>query len=291
VMALTSEFPEATVFIAGHTHKHIQSRLTNGALLTQADHFGIHVGRVDLLFDRDSKKLLHQIARCELMDHRFELDRMILSRAKPQLDESATALAQPIGELAETLSVRTHPGEPSDVEKLIAAAIRETLSDRGTRVDGVLHGLFEEKHSFKAGAKTVGDIWEVLPYENFLVTAELTPPEIKIVMEEVFQSHEGRNLMGFEITTDGRGSERRITAMTLSGHQPLDPGRRYRIAFNNFDSRSAGHRFMKLRDLLETAAANCILHPVQTREALIDYFRRHKIVHRIRSTPKLPLAA
>jgi hypothetical protein len=48
---------------------------------------------------------------------------------------------------------------------------------------------------------------------------------------------------------------------------------------------------MKLRDLLETAAANCILHPVQTREALIDYFRRHKIVHRVRSTPELPLAA
>ena len=291
VMALTSEFPEATVFIAGHTHRHIASRLTNGALLTQADHFGIHVGRVDLLFDRDSKKLLHQVARCELMDHRFELDPMILSRAKSQLDESAAALAQPIGELAETLSVRTHPGEPSDVEKLIAAAIMETLSNRGTRADGVMHGLFEEKHSFKTGVKTVGDIWEVLPYENFLVTAELTPSEIKIVMEEVFQSHGGRNLMGFEITTAGRGSERRITAMTLSGRQPLDPGKRYRIAFNNFDSRSAGHRFMKLRDLLETASANCILHPVQTREALIDYFRRHKIVHRIRSTPGLPLAA
>src|SRR5207249_667572 len=131
------------------------------------------------------------------------------------------------------------------------------------------------------GVKTVGDIWEVLPYENFLVTAELTPPEIKIVMEEIFQSHAGRNLMGFEITTAGRGSERRITAMTLSGRRPLDPGTRYRIALNNFDSRSAGHRFMKLRDLLETAAANCILHPVQTREALIDYFHRHKVVYPI----------
>src|SRR6266568_7652358 len=145
VMALTSEFPEAAVFVAGHTHQAIPSRLTNGALLTQADHFGIHVGRVDLLFDRDSKKLLHQRARCELMDHRFERDPMILSRAKSQLDESAIALAQPIGELAETLGVRTHPGEPSDVEKLIAAAIAETLHDRGTRADGVMHGLFEEK--------------------------------------------------------------------------------------------------------------------------------------------------
>src|SRR6266403_1938158 len=49
VMALTSEFPEVAVFIAGHTHQDVPSRLTNGVLFTQADHFGIHAGRVDLL--------------------------------------------------------------------------------------------------------------------------------------------------------------------------------------------------------------------------------------------------
>ena len=53
------------------------------------------------------------------------------------------------------------------------------------------------------------------------------------------------------------------------------------IAFNTFDSRSAGHRFMKLRALLEAPAAACTLHPVQTRDALIDYFRRHGVVHKI----------
>src|SRR6266404_7598549 len=40
VMALTSEFPEVAAFIAGHTHQAIPSRLTNGMLFTQADHFG-----------------------------------------------------------------------------------------------------------------------------------------------------------------------------------------------------------------------------------------------------------
>src|SRR6266487_6962528 len=98
VMALTSEFPELTVFIAGHTHQAIPSRLTNGALFTQADHFGIHVGRVDLLFDRNSKKLLHREAICELMDNRFGFDPVIISRAKTQLAESDVALSQPIGE-------------------------------------------------------------------------------------------------------------------------------------------------------------------------------------------------
>src|SRR5256884_2406132 len=110
VMALTSEFPETAVFIAGHTHQAIPSRLTNGVLFTQADHFGIHVGRVDLLFDRNSKKLLHRKAICEFMDNRLSLDPAVISRAKSQLAESDAALAQPIGELAETFRARSRPG-------------------------------------------------------------------------------------------------------------------------------------------------------------------------------------
>jgi hypothetical protein len=56
------------------------------------------------------------------------------------------------------------------------------------------------------------------------------------------------------------------------------------IALNSFDARSAGHHFMKLRALLDRPEANCVLHPVQTRDAVIDYFRRHKAVQKIVGT-------
>ena len=291
VMALTSEFPEVAVFIAGHTHQVIPSRLTNGVLLTQADHFGIHVGRVDLLFDRNSKKLLHREAACELMDSRFRFDHVVISRAKSQLAESEAALAEPIGELAETLQSRSRAGQPSDVERLIGAAIMEALLERNVRVDGVMHGVFDENARLLAGPKTVNDIWNVLPYENYIATADLSPEEIKAVMEEVYVSHERRSLLGFEIKTEGRGYDRRIISMALAGGRPLVRGKKYVIAFNTFDSRSAGHHFMKLRALLERAAANCIMHQVQTRDAVIDYFRRHKIVHKIVGAGELAAAA
>src|SRR5207247_7345981 len=71
VMALTSEFPEVAVFIAGHTHQDVPSRLTNGVLFTQADHFGIHVGRVDLLFDPKSQQARARDALCEPMVNRL----------------------------------------------------------------------------------------------------------------------------------------------------------------------------------------------------------------------------
>jgi 2',3'-cyclic-nucleotide 2'-phosphodiesterase/3'-nucleotidase len=291
VTALTSEFPEASVFIGGHTHQAIPSRLVNGALFTQADHFGIHVGRVDLFFDRNSRRLLRREASCEQMDNRFGFDPVVMSRAKSQLSESAAALAQPIGELVETLRARSRPGAPGDIEKLIGAAIMEALLERSVQVDGAMHGVFDEKANLVAGPKTVKDIWNVIPYENYIVTAELAPDEIKAVMEEVYASHEKRNLLGFEIKTEGRNYDRHITSMTLDDGRPLERGKKYVIAFNSFDSRSAGHRFMKLRALLETPAVNCTMHPVQTRDALIDYFRRHKVVHGIAAARDWPIAA
>ena len=291
VMALTSEFPEAAVFIAGHTHQAIPSRLTNGALFTQADHFGIHIGRVDLLFDRNSKKLLHREAIYELMDNRFHRDHVIVSRAKSQLAESDAALSSPVGELAETLRGRSRPGVPSDVERLIGMAISEALAERNVQIDGVMHGAFDDRAALLAGPKTLNDIWNLIPYENYIVTAQLSPEEIKTVMEEVFASHEKRNLLGFELKTQSRGNDCRIISMTLTDGRPLERNKKYDIAFNSFDSRSGGHHFIKLRALLERPEANYVLHPVQTRDALIDYFQRHKIVHRIAAEIPVEIAA
>jgi 2',3'-cyclic-nucleotide 2'-phosphodiesterase/3'-nucleotidase len=285
VISLTAEFPEAAVFIAGHTHQPIDSRLTNGVILTQADHFGIHVGRVDLLFDRNSKKLLHQEAHISLMDDRFSLDPVVLSRAQAQLDQTASVLVEPIGTVAETLSAQEHGGEPSPIASLIAAAVAEALEERGLTIDGVFHGLFDE-HAFRKGHKTIGDIWGVLPYENFLVTAELDPLALKVMMEETFESRERRTLAGFRFSLAGEGQYRRLTDLRLPDGRPLDPGRRYRIAMNTFDASSGGHRFMKLRQMLARPEARLTFHPVQTRDALIAYFRRHEVINRRLFAPR-----
>ena len=281
VLALTGEFQQAAVFIAGHTHQDVPSRLTNGVIFTQADHFGIHVGRVDLLFDRPSRTLLRQSARTELMDHRFALDPVVLSRTQPQLDQAAAVLQEPVGELSENLHVNAAPGEPSEVERLIAAAITEALAERQVEIAGVFHGLFERQHVFKKGVKTIGDIWEILPYENFLVTAELTPEELRAVFDEVLESRESRSLVGFRLSVAGKGRDRRLTSLTRADGQALAASYRYRIAFNTFDASSGGHRFMKLRALLKRPETKRTFHPVQTREALISYFRHHQTLRRL----------
>ena len=55
-------------------------------------------------------------------------------------------------------------------------------------------------------------------------------------MEEIYASREPRNLIGFEIRTEGAGFDRRITTMRLADRRLLERDKRYRIAFNSFDS-------------------------------------------------------
>lgn len=225
------------------------------------------------------------------MDNRFDPDRVVLSRAASQLAESESSLAQPIGELSETLRARGRPGHPSEIEKLIGAAITETLAERNITINAVLHGVFDENARLAAGLTTIKDIWNIIPYENLIVTATLSADEIKSVMEEVYASHETRSLLGIAIRVEGRGPDRRITSMAFRDGRALERNKKYIIAVNSFDARSGGHHFMKLRTLLEKPESNCVLHPLQTRDALIDYFRRHKVVHRIGAIAPLGIAA
>src|SRR4029077_19562749 len=139
--------------------------------------------------------------------------------------------------------------------------------------------------------KTVNDVWNIIPYENYIVTAHLSPEEIKIAIEDVFASQEKRNLLGFELKTEGRRDDCKIVSMALANREPLDRNKKYVIAFNSFDARSGGHHFMKWRAFLAGPEANCILHSMETRDALIGYFQRHKIVHRMAAVNPLAIAA
>lgn len=167
----------------------------------------------------------------------------------------------------------------------------EMLLERNMPVDGVMHGTFDDNADLVAGRKTVNDVWNIIPFENYIVTAQLSLEEIKLAMEDVFASHEKRNLLGFELKTEGRRDNCKIVSMALVNREPLDRNKKYVIAFNSFDARSGGHHFMKLRAFLERPEAKCILHPVQTRDAVIGYFQRHKIVRRMASVNPLAIAA
>jgi 2',3'-cyclic-nucleotide 2'-phosphodiesterase (5'-nucleotidase family) len=174
---------------------------------------------------------------------------------------------------------------------LIGTAIVEALRERGTLVDGVFHGVFDETGDIPAGAKTVEDVWKILPFENYVVSAELSAEDLRAVMEEVYAVRDARSLIGFNLQTSGTGATRRVMSLTRSDGSVRSRGDKYLVAFNTFDSRSGGHRFMKLRAMLEAPESRCTFHHLQTRDALIDYFRRHQVIRKDLWTRPLSAAA
>ena len=274
VGALTAEFPQLVAYIGGHTHQNIASETIHNVLYTQADHYGIYAGRVDLTFDRASRKLLHREAITVQMDHQVAFDPAILSLAKPELDADDLVLSRQIGELTEPFGVITSFGRPSDVERLIASSIIASLRKSGTEVDAVVHGLFDENQPLAPGPKTVADAWAVLPYENGIVTIDVPRDGLLAIAQELsgFTGRDGRNLMGIQIVGTRTGNTFHVDDLHAVDGSPLPEKPAYRIAMNSYDSQSAGRRFMTLGRLVAQPSNKRVLQTVQVRDALIDFF-------------------
>jgi 2',3'-cyclic-nucleotide 2'-phosphodiesterase (5'-nucleotidase family) len=278
--ALTRQFPQLTVCIGGHTHQNHPGETVNGVLYTQADHYGIYAGKVDLTFDRTTRRLLAREAVTLPMDSAIPLDPLMLSVAQAELDETDRLLAQPIGELVEPLDVTSSFGHPSDIERLIGSAMIAALRKLGVEVDAVVHGLFDEKNGLVPGAKTVADAWAVLPYENEIVTVELTRADFLDLARDFAGSRDARNIMGVRVVGSGQGTSFQVEDLRAADGSPLLEKPAYRIALNSYDSQSGGQRFPKVAKLVASATSKRVLHPIQIRDALIDFFLTRQKVSR-----------
>ena len=272
VGALTREFPQLVAFLGGHTHQNHSCEMVHDVLYTQADHYGIYAGKLDLTFDRASRRLLQREACTVSMNHQIALDPLVLSLAQTDLDLADKVLAQPIGQLTERFEVVSAFGRPSDVERLIGSAMIAALRKKGVEVDAVVHGLFDDKHSMPPGPKTVTDAWTVLPYENEIVTIELARSDFMELARAFGSGREFRNVMGVKVVGFRNGNAFQVEDLRAADGSALPAKATYRIAMNSHDSQSGGQRFPAVAQLVASAPSHRILHAIQIRDALIDFF-------------------
>lgn len=277
-VALLEAFPEVVAFLGGHTHVNVPERTIHGRPFTQASYHGIHAGRLDLTFDRTSRRLLHVRPSTVLMDSSVPLDPGVMSQAANDLEEADAVLATRAGRLGAPLSMAASPGAPSPYESLMGAAMIEAMARRGIVVDGVIHGSFFSDETIPAGNKTVADLWKMVPYENRIVTARLTRSDLFAITREICSDFVPRSLLGMSVSLTGRGSKLRIREIFDAEGHPLHPFRRYTIALNSYDAQSGGNRYLQLRDILRQKESGMTLHPLLTRDALIDYFAARDVV-------------
>jgi 2',3'-cyclic-nucleotide 2'-phosphodiesterase (5'-nucleotidase family) len=278
--ALTQAFPQLSVCIGGHTHQNHPGEISNGVLYTQADHFGIHAGKVELIFDRASRRLVNRTATTVEMNHGVAFDPLVMHLAQPVLDDAARVMAQPMGVLTEPFGVASTFGAPSDGERLVGSAMRAALRRRGVEVDVIVHGLFDTHNPLAAGPKTVADAWTLLPYENRIVTLELTRGDLLAFVRDLAGGRDVRNAMGIRPVIQGTARDPQVIDLRAADGSPLPDKPRYRVALNSYDAQSGGQRLLQVARLAAMPENRRMLHDVEIRAALVDFFATHRQVSR-----------
>jgi 2',3'-cyclic-nucleotide 2'-phosphodiesterase (5'-nucleotidase family) len=277
INAIARNFPELDVIIGAHTHQNIPEYKVANVLYSQAGHHGIHLGRVDLVYDTTKAKLTSRKSTTLLMDDRVPLDREVLELLAPELAQAEKSLAVVLGKATGDFDLTGAPRRETPIHNLIFEAIVEALRQREVTVDAVVHGVLDKRGTLTKGPVTVGDIWRVVPYENTIGVVEITAGELREVLEENAAGYTGsqfRGIWGLQWTLNPQLPKgQRTVSLRRTVRRELVAGDRLRVAFNSYDLASAGLRLPKLREIADRPGSQLREFDFQTREAVMEFVR------------------
>lgn len=271
VQEIARRFPEIDVMLGGHTHVPVADMRFNDVLYSQAGYHGIWLGIVELEFDIGSRRIVQKSARLELMDASVPFHDGLLSAYEEYLADADRSLLGIVCHLDDMLSPVPDEQGRSSMQQFIAGAIAA-----GTGADLVLHGSLDE-NGLGPGVVRYRDVWSIVPYENTIGMLALTPDEIVQILLENYAHPLTPYTMGpwgFSFDVDRNGGGMVIANLCDPGGVPLDPERRYKVAFNSFVLASGGGRYPHVRALAGRPEAGMVMLPVDTRELVVRHLKR-----------------
>jgi len=85
------------------------------------------------------------------------------------------------------------------------------------------------------GVVTRSAVYEVMPFDNTIVTMALTGAEVRRVLEDGLRTGRVAQVSGLRYTFDpGRPEMQRVTALLAADGSVLDSARTWKVAVNNF---------------------------------------------------------
>ena len=252
--------------ITGHTHEGYATKM-NDVPVVQARYNGRAVGKLSLVYATASKRVLASTATLiELTPATLTADAAvaaILNTAKAEIDPVKNiALGQINRSLDHDRKQLSLLGQwSSDALKQAVGADIAFQNGGGLRV------------SIPAGAVTMGKLYEVMPFDNTLVTAQMTGAQVLRVLE--FGIHNEKvgmlQFAGIKVKYDrSMPAGKRVVEVVMADGKPLMPSGSYKVVTNDFMA-SGGDGFTMFK---EAKNLNDTYQPV--REVLVDAIRRQQ---------------
>jgi 2',3'-cyclic-nucleotide 2'-phosphodiesterase (5'-nucleotidase family) len=213
-------------WLGGHSHNQIVDEISGVPVLIAGAHAEV-VGVVDLTFDPGANRVIEHRARLvPAYGDANPPDSAWTARVANWNAAVAPIAAEPLGRNAHRL---TRAGD-STVGYLVTDAMRAASEADVALTNG--GGL---RADLPEGAVTRGAIYEVMPFDNTIVTLQMTGAELRRIFEEGLRAGHVLQPSGIKLTYDpGRPEMQRVVSLTLADGGPLDEAKTYKIAINNF---------------------------------------------------------
>ncbi len=273
INTIAEHFPEIDLILGAHTHRTIPgTRIGQRTWYVQPGCHATHVALATLSVDTDAHKVVNASSILLPVEKETRQDSELRKTIDPFLRMEAAERHRPIkGGLATGALARGTPGVSSATSELICVAIAEEVG-----ADIVFHGRMTNK-DIPPGPLTADILYKLIPYDNTIVTIELTAAQIASLATEQWKwrKHYSYNgIYGARIAIDKDG---KATVIGIGQDQPLPQDaatRRYKVAVHNHAAAGSG-RFITLRSFAAAPENHAVNHPITTRSAIEHFLEKH----------------
>ncbi len=228
-LRLAAEVKGLALILGGHSHTPYVQKVGD-TLLLQTEGQGVTLGRVDLDIDPDGWKVVRAEGKLLPVDPKAtepeQRVQEVITRYARDLD---VRLKEVVGHLAAPLR-RSRELESSPAGNWIADVLRKTgKADVGFMNKGGI------RCDLEAGPVTAGDVYRLMPFDNEVVSMDITGAELRKILERHFAAGRfpGLEWSGVFVAVDKEGDAVRIVSLEVAG-KPVEDSKTYRASTNSF---------------------------------------------------------
>lgn len=238
----------ADAAVGGHSHQRVTGVVNEVPVVMGYKH-GRMIGHITLEYDTEAKKVVSN--NIELIEVRKgELDVEPVAEVQAMVDKYNEELKPIFSEILGKASADIM----RDYDNISAMGnwFTDVMKEKsGVQIAFTNAGGIRE--DIKAGDITVGNIFEVMPFDNTIVTGEMTGKQIKALLEQSVTLKKGMlQISGLNFTYDSSKPEyERVIDITMADGTAIDMEATYTVATNDFLS-GGQDEFVTLKEVTWT---------------------------------------
>ena len=229
---LARDVPGIDVIVAAHDHIPVQTARVEGkTTIVDAGAYTQYLGRLEIVVDPATHKMKDAIRAGELVavasNQNLKPDPEVAAIVESRRAEADKYTSRVVGVIKSNLD---NPRDENGIGNMIGDAFVEYGQKMGWKTDVGFYNAAGVRAPLTAGPVTYGQLYQVLPFENTVVSVDLTGDQLREVLEDA-SGRAGRLQIGggswtYRFLND---SGKRVLSATIAG-QPLDPKRIYHVA-------------------------------------------------------------